>query len=349
MVLLTEISEQSSSSTLTTYDYDVFLSFRGEDTRYNFTDHLLKALQEATIDTFFDDTEIQIGEFLKPELESAIKSSRASIIVLSKDYASSTWRETILIQGIVKEMSSRLDLHKRSEIPKLIGMKSSVRTITSFLKDGSGQSTEILTIWDKELFKHIACLFVGEDRKFTEDILKACGVCKSSGIKILINRCLLTVGSSDKLMMHQLLQDMGRDIVRQESPKKPWKRSILLDHEELTNGEYGSSCISNSKLQQLWKKPKHHYKTQALSEIDKEVLHRLGWTDIEYLNHCGFSKAGTSGVYDLPGRILPAQFEDGDEVSINFSVKYYCLDDSARFIAYGGKGPDYANVREYGI
>ncbi|KAI7742658.1 hypothetical protein M8C21_025546, partial [Ambrosia artemisiifolia] len=28
-------------------------------------------------------------------------------------------------------------------------------------------------------------------------------------------------------MMHQLLQAMGRDIVRQESPKKPWKCSIL--------------------------------------------------------------------------------------------------------------------------
>ncbi|KAI7752421.1 hypothetical protein M8C21_005091, partial [Ambrosia artemisiifolia] len=33
-------------------------------------------------------------------------------------------------------------------------------------------------------------------------------------------------------MMHQLLQDMGRDIVRQESPKKPWKRSILWHLEE---------------------------------------------------------------------------------------------------------------------
>ncbi|KAM0052474.1 putative P-loop containing nucleoside triphosphate hydrolase, leucine-rich repeat domain superfamily [Helianthus debilis subsp. tardiflorus] len=85
---------------------------------------------------------------------------------------------------------------------------------------------------DKELFKYIACLFFGEDRKFTEDILKACGIGKSSGIKILINRCLLTVQSSDKLAMHQLLQDMGRDIVHQESPKKPWKRSILWHHEE---------------------------------------------------------------------------------------------------------------------
>ncbi|KAI3826803.1 hypothetical protein L1987_00859 [Smallanthus sonchifolius] len=85
---------------------------------------------------------------------------------------------------------------------------------------------------DKELFKYIACLFVGEDRKFTEDILKACGICRSSGIKTLVNRCLLTVGWPDKLMMHQLLQDMGREIVHLESPKEPRKRSILLYDEE---------------------------------------------------------------------------------------------------------------------
>nr|ACY69610.1 TIR-NBS-LRR resistance-like protein RGC151 [Helianthus annuus] len=539
MVVLTEISEESSSSL--TYKFDVFLSFRGEDTRNNFTDHLLKALKEAAIETFFDDEEIQIGEFLKPELENAIKASRSSIIVLSKDYASSTWcldelalimeqkrtskhnvfpifyhvnpsdvrkqrnsfgdamadhkqrreresdekkrsqlgkktekwkkaltevahmkgkeangRETKLIEEIVKDISSRLELHKRSDIPKLIGMESSVRTITSFLNDASSHTTDVLTIFgmagigkthladyifkshylefesscfledierrctsqkrllklqkqllkdiqatswmdidnvkaatskienslfrkrtflvldgindsehldaligtkglhpgskiiitskngsltekcklfetqvppkhtkhllhglndkdslqlltchafgchepnegdkkemkkvvqyckghplalkvlgssfcsedatwedileslgkeinpdikkvleisydtlpsekDKELFKYIACLFVGEERKFTEDILKACGICKPSGIKVLVNRCLLTVGSSGELMMHQLLQDMGRDVVRQESPNKPWERSILLNHEE---------------------------------------------------------------------------------------------------------------------
>ncbi|KAM0052497.1 putative TIR domain, P-loop containing nucleoside triphosphate hydrolase [Helianthus debilis subsp. tardiflorus] len=571
MVVLTEISEDSSSSL--TYKFDVFLSFRGEDTRNNFTDHLLKALQEATIETFFDDAEIQIGEFLKPELENAIKASRSSIIVLSKNYASSTWcldelahimeqkrtskhnvfpifyhvnpsdvrkqrnsfgdamadhkqrmeresdekkrselvkkiekwkkaltevadmkgkeangRETKLIEEIVKDICSRLELHKRSEIPKLIGMESSVRTITSFLNDASSHTTDVLTIWglagigkthladyifkshylefesscfledierrctsqkrllklqkqllkdiqatswmdidnvkaatsmienslfrkrtflvldgindsehldaligtkglhpgskiiitskngsltekcklfetqvplkhtkhllhglndkdslqlltchafgchepnvgdkkemkkvvqyckghplalkvlgssfcsedatwedileslgkeinpdikkvleisydtlpsekDKELFKYIACLFVREDRKFTEDILKACGICKPSGIKVLINRCLLTVRSSGELMMHQLLQDMGRDVVRQESPNKPWERSILLNHEEcldVLQNKQGTTIIQGLVLvmrtfeNDTWKEP----------------------------------------------------------------------------------------------
>uniref|UniRef100_A0A251RWQ4 Putative toll/interleukin-1 receptor (TIR) domain-containing protein n=1 Tax=Helianthus annuus TaxID=4232 RepID=A0A251RWQ4_HELAN len=586
MVVLTEITEQSSYSSA--YDYDVFLSFRGADTRHNFTDHLLKALRETTMDMFFDDAEIQIGDFLKPELEKAIKSSRASIIVLSKNYASSTWcldelalimeqpkhivfpifyhvkpsdvrkqrnsfgdamaehtqrmememnlekrsqlahkiekwkkaltevadmkgvetngrRETILIEGIVKEIASRLRLEKRSKIPHLIGVESSVRIITSFLKARSQQSTEILTIWgmagigktylsnyvfqlhyldferscfledierrcrqpnglldlqkqllkdmragsymdinnvhegtfhienslftnrtllvldgidkfeqldvligtkglhrgskliitskngsltekcrlfetqvrinhmkhllqglddeeslqllnwhacghgepnegdkklsmkvvkycqghplalkvlgssfrsedatwedileslgkemnpdiknvlkisfdtlpsekDKELFKYIACLFVGEDRKLTEEILKACDIGKSSGIKILINRCLLTVGSNDTLMMHQLLQDMGRDIVHQESTKEQWKRSILWHHEEclhVLQNKKGTSVIQGLVLDM------RTCRNETWKELSNDNMQKFGFRSVRSFN-----------------------------------------------------------------
>ncbi|KAD5802507.1 hypothetical protein E3N88_13867 [Mikania micrantha] len=84
----------------------------------------------------------------------------------------------------------------------------------------------------KELFKHIACFFVGNDRDATETILNACDIETRSGIKILIDRCLLSLSQENRLMMHQLVQEMGRELVRQESPKKPWKRSRLCCHAE---------------------------------------------------------------------------------------------------------------------
>ncbi|MFS7906586.1 hypothetical protein Hanom_Chr01g00061021 [Helianthus anomalus] len=40
------------------------------------------------------------------------------------------------------------------------------------------------------------------------------------------------------------------------------------------------------------------------------------------------------------------EFEDGDKVRINFSVKHYM---SSFGLSYGDEGPEYANVREYGI
>ncbi|XP_024984164.1 toll/interleukin-1 receptor-like protein [Cynara cardunculus var. scolymus] len=97
MVVISELC--SSSSSTPNYTYDVFLSFRGLDTRFSFTNHLYNTLVNANITTFLDDEEIETGLSLKPELESAIKASRASIIVLSQNYASSTWclNELVLI------------------------------------------------------------------------------------------------------------------------------------------------------------------------------------------------------------------------------------------------------------
>ncbi|XVE72257.1 hypothetical protein DITRI_Ditri11bG0025200 [Diplodiscus trichospermus] len=79
----------ASSSFLPQKKHQVFLSFRGEDTRHNFTSHLLKALEESRIQVFFDDKELKKGEEISPELLKAIIASKISIVILSKDYASS--------------------------------------------------------------------------------------------------------------------------------------------------------------------------------------------------------------------------------------------------------------------
>ncbi|KAK1431518.1 hypothetical protein QVD17_07978 [Tagetes erecta] len=87
-------SSSSSSIVITsasTCSYDVFLSFSGEDTRYSFTDHLYHRLQRAGLRTFFDNDAINKGEELEPEFKTAIEQSKASIVVLSKSYATSSW------------------------------------------------------------------------------------------------------------------------------------------------------------------------------------------------------------------------------------------------------------------
>ena len=81
----------SSSSSSRWWIYDVFLSFRGMDTRNNFTDHLYAALQRSGIFTFRDNERLERGKSISPELLKAIEESRISIVILSKNYASSTW------------------------------------------------------------------------------------------------------------------------------------------------------------------------------------------------------------------------------------------------------------------
>ncbi|KAK8277635.1 hypothetical protein V6Z11_D10G286700 [Gossypium hirsutum] len=79
----------SSSSSSRQMKHQVFLSFRGEDTRLNFTSHLLKALKGTGLNVFFDEEKLEKGEQLSRALSQAIAASNLSILVLSKGYASS--------------------------------------------------------------------------------------------------------------------------------------------------------------------------------------------------------------------------------------------------------------------
>ncbi|KAJ9676146.1 hypothetical protein PVL29_024913 [Vitis rotundifolia] len=81
----------ASSSSSSQHKYDVFLSFRGEDTRNNFTAHLYHALCHKGIYTFIDDDKLARGQVISPALVTAIENSMFSIIVLSENYASSRW------------------------------------------------------------------------------------------------------------------------------------------------------------------------------------------------------------------------------------------------------------------
>ena len=81
----------SSSAAAARWNYDVFLSFRGEDTRYNFVCHLYEALRQKGIHTFKDDKNLDRGKPISPELLKAIEESRFAIVIISKHYASSAW------------------------------------------------------------------------------------------------------------------------------------------------------------------------------------------------------------------------------------------------------------------
>ncbi|RHN51940.1 putative TIR domain, winged helix-turn-helix DNA-binding domain-containing protein [Medicago truncatula] len=84
-------SPSSSSITNDGYEYDVFLSFRGPDTRSDFTGNLWNALHNRGIRTFRDDLEIYKGKNIEKSLFEAIEKSKAAIVVLSPSYATSSF------------------------------------------------------------------------------------------------------------------------------------------------------------------------------------------------------------------------------------------------------------------
>lgn len=85
---------------------------------------------------------------------------------------------------------------------------------------------------EKNVFLDIACFFVGKDKDYTIKILDECGFHATAEIQNLIDRCLLTVTPENKLMMHQLLQEMGKEVICRESPTEPGKRSRIWHHKD---------------------------------------------------------------------------------------------------------------------
>ncbi|XP_004289231.1 PREDICTED: TMV resistance protein N-like [Fragaria vesca subsp. vesca] len=103
-------SSTPSSSPLThSCPYDVFLSFRGVDTRKNFTGYLYTYLVQKGINTFIDDEELRKGEEISSSLLKAIQESKISILIFSENYASSWWCLDELVEILkCKELNQQL-------------------------------------------------------------------------------------------------------------------------------------------------------------------------------------------------------------------------------------------------
>ncbi|CAH8256742.1 unnamed protein product [Arabidopsis lyrata] len=72
------------------YRFNIFSSFHGPDVRKSFLSHLRKQFNYNGI-TMFDDQGIERSETIAPSLIQAIRESRILIVILSTNYASSSW------------------------------------------------------------------------------------------------------------------------------------------------------------------------------------------------------------------------------------------------------------------
>ncbi|KAJ6978678.1 TMV resistance protein N isoform X2 [Populus alba x Populus x berolinensis] len=309
-------NQESYSSRFSNCKYQVFLSFRGEDTRKNFTDHLYKALVDAGIHTFRDDDEIRRGENIDSELQK--RQLLSDILKKTVDEIHDEDEGILKIKDALccrRTLIVLDDVDKRDQFNKIIGMqnwfcKGSKIIVTTrnkglfsandtecvkfqvkpldnknslelfswnafgrayplkdFVEDywrivhhcnglplalrviGSSLSGKGREIWEsalqqlevisnfevqkvlrisydfldgdclKNLFLDIACFFNGMDVDDAVRILDGLDKGARFGIDNLIDRCLVEINSHQRLWMHQLVRDMGREIAHQESPK----------------------------------------------------------------------------------------------------------------------------------
>ncbi|KAJ8747313.1 hypothetical protein K2173_012961 [Erythroxylum novogranatense] len=72
------------------WKHQVFISFRGEDTRRNFVCHLDDSLRRKGLKTFVDD-QLRRGEEINTALLQAIQDSKVALVIFSENYVSSRW------------------------------------------------------------------------------------------------------------------------------------------------------------------------------------------------------------------------------------------------------------------
>ncbi|CAN1812232.1 Disease resistance protein L6 [Linum perenne] len=94
--------DSSLSLSLPSVEYEVFLSFRGPDTRSQITDILYRFLVHSKIHTFKDDDELRKGEGIWSTLVKVINQSKIYVPIISKNYAYSKWCLKELVE-IVKQ------------------------------------------------------------------------------------------------------------------------------------------------------------------------------------------------------------------------------------------------------
>ncbi|XP_027906170.1 TMV resistance protein N-like isoform X2 [Vigna unguiculata] len=80
---------------------------------------------------------------------------------------------------------------------------------------------------EKDLFLDVCRFFVGKGRVYATNILNGFGVDVDNGIRVLTERSLIQVEKNNKLGMHSLLREMGREIIREITGKEPGKISQL--------------------------------------------------------------------------------------------------------------------------
>ncbi|CAK9868212.1 unnamed protein product [Sphagnum jensenii] len=80
------------------------------------------------------------------------------------------------------------------------------------------------------MFKDIACFFIGKDEKMAMQIFESCNSYKGPQVLFhaLMDKSLVTLDSDRRIRMHDLLRDMGRNVVNKQSEIEG-KRSHLWD------------------------------------------------------------------------------------------------------------------------
>ncbi|CAN6561751.1 unnamed protein product [Malus baccata var. baccata] len=171
------------------------------------------------------------------------------------------------------------------------------------------------------MFLDISCFFIGMNKDYVMKILNR----HDSDTTRLQEQCLVTVDTKGNLMMHGLIRDTGREIVREKSPYIRGNRCRLWDHEDVKHvleTRTGREEVQGLALD-LTERDKPSFSTEAFRKM--HGLRLLKLKGVQFTGHCeDLSKHLSKELrwlcwLEFPMKGIPRDFNQTNLVDINLS------------------------------
>ncbi|BAT97014.1 hypothetical protein VIGAN_09035400 [Vigna angularis var. angularis] len=180
---------------------------------------------------------------------------------------------------------------------------------------------------EKDIFLDICCFFIGKERSYVTKILNGCGLYADIGITVLIERGLIKVERYNKLQMHPLLRDMGREIIRRRCPKERGKRSRLWfqdDIKDVLKKNTGTKAIQGLSLK-LHSTGRDYFEAYAFKEMKR--LRFLQLDHVQLTGDYGYLSKQLRCICwkGFPSKYIPNNFHMENAIAIDLKHSYLQL------------------------
>ncbi|KAL5778635.1 hypothetical protein ACOSQ2_009372 [Xanthoceras sorbifolium] len=170
------------------------------------------------------------------------------------------------------------------------GLPLVFEVLGSFLCDRSVNDYDGLKQNEKGIFLDVACFFKGKDNDRVAEILKSCSFHPDIGIRRLVEKSLITI-LYNKFWMHDLLQEMAWENVREHHSNEPGKWSRLWQCKDVCSvltKNMGSQAVEGIMLKKS-KQGSTNLDGKSFSNLRKLRLLKISSNvhlsdDLEYLS-----------------------------------------------------------------